>query len=119
MALVTLAISWKQGDQPLNPGGTVTIPANYANLGSYAKWNRRYLTGIAPYSPDPRLPAYNSVAPVAWNNRSSNAIGQLDQSVANVNGIVNFAPASPSGNLATDAAAAAQTSNANATKTLL
>lgn len=121
MAIIALGVSWRQGDTPLNPGGIVTRPANYGNLGSFAKWGRRFLVGVAPYSPDPRLPGGNELAPGSWGVVAPSNPGQLDQSVANVRGVVSFTPAGPSANIATADASAAAASNQNtaATKALL
>lgn len=119
MAIIALDISWKQGDVPLNPGGIVNRPANYGNLGSFAKWRRRFLSGVSPVSPNPHNPTYNVLAPGAFHMTRQGNPGGLAQSVSNVQGVVEFTPAAPSANNATNTANAALSANAAATKGLL
>ena len=120
MALIALGVSWQQGESNLQPGFVTRVAANYSNLGSRAKWNRRRLTAVAPFSPDPHNPTFNKLAPGAWNVVHPSNPGQLDQSVVNAQGVIRFTPAGPSMNLATEAAVASQQSTqAAATKALL
>ena len=119
MAIIALDVGWQQGESNLQPGFVTRVAANYGNRGSQARWNRRFLTGVAPVSPDPHNPTFNRLAPGAWNVVHPSNPGQLDQSVVNAQAVLQFTPAGPSMNSATAAVVAAQQSQAAATKAIL
>ena len=101
MAIVALALSWQGGESDLNPGYIAHVPANYGNLGSIPQWRKKNFRAPVPYSPDPRLPAYNVAAPGGWRSVSPQPQVPPSIAVANATLPIIFTPAGPSQNTAT------------------
>jgi len=114
------------GRQPLEfQGGNVSLPANYGNLGSYAKW-RDHAEGWrsvwTPYAPDPTLLQFNVAGPAPWHQKSNQSVGAQQAQPANVTQPVSFTPAPESNNTVAkskSSTVSAAGGNSAATRTLL
>lgn len=111
MALVALNTSWELGDSSLSPGFVVNVPANYGNLGSYARWNRRLLSAMAPFSPGNHNPTWTPCGPAPWHAVSQPNIGAMSNATANTSADVAFSAAGPSQTTGSAAATAAADSS--------
>ncbi len=119
MAIVALAIGWQEGESAQNPGQVVSIPANYGNLGSEARWRDRakgWRRGWTPYAPDPRLLQYNELSAPAFHRIPTANVGALSTNNANVKAPVVFSPA---GQSSSGTKLASSTSAGSTTKSLL